>query len=185
MRKSLGQRLRKRRTPGMTLLLTYCAGYWGLMAKIRVARDQQREMERRHPKPAYSRWVNLTLQVEAGAGQDDFAVTPPLGNRIWLLGVKMYIFVPGVGNCASGFTYIRTSTDPRATAEQVATQWEPVIRNYGGPKPGFYWSCEQAGYEWEMAQFYDGAGRRFGAVAENLSPSQNFRMWVSLKISEG
>jgi len=155
------------------------------MAKVIVRRDQQAEIRRLYPKPAYSRWINLTVQVAAGIGEDDFAVTPPVGNRIWLLAVKMWVFVPGVGNCASGFTYIRTGTDQRVTSEMIATQWEPVIRNYGGPKPGFYWSCEQAAFDWDMDVLYLGSGRRFGVVAENLSAAQNFRIWVSFKISEG
>ena len=155
------------------------------MARIVVERGQQEAVRRAYPKPAYSRWVNLTLQVAAGLGEEDFAVTPPLGNRIWLLGVKMWVFVPGIGNCASGFTYIRTGTDPRATAGQVATQWEPIIRNYGGPKPGFYWSCEQAEFEWDMEVLYLGTGRRFGAVSESLTEAQSYRIWVSFKISEG
>ncbi|MBA7574954.1 hypothetical protein ES708_16770 [subsurface metagenome] len=155
------------------------------MAKIVVPRDQQEEVRRRYPKPAYSRWLNLTLQVAKGLGEEDFAVTPPIGNKVWLLGVKMWVFVPGIGTCASGFTYIRTGVDPRASAEQVAVQWEPIIRNYGGPKPGFYWSCEQALFEWDMEMLYIGSGRRFGAVSENLSDTQNYRIWVSFKVSEG
>jgi len=155
------------------------------MAKVIVRRDQQAEIRRRYPKPAYSRWINLTLQVAKGLGEEDFAVTPPIGNRVWLLGVKMWVMVPGVGVCGSGFTYIRTGTDPRASASDVATKWDPVIRNYGGPKPGFYWSCEFAAFDWDMEMLYLGQGRRFGAVAENLSATQNFRIWVSFKISEG
>lgn len=155
------------------------------MAKIVVRRDQQAEHRRRYPKPAYSRWINLTLQVAKGLGEEDLAITPPIGNRVWLLGVKMWVMVPGVGVCGSGFTYIRTGNDPGANASQVVTQWEPVIRNYGGPKPGFYWSCEDAAFDWDMEMLYLGAGRRFGVVAENLSATQNFRIWVSFKISEG
>ncbi|MBA7609962.1 hypothetical protein ES703_17165 [subsurface metagenome] len=155
------------------------------MAKFVVSRDQQAEVRRLYPKPAYSRVINLTLQVEKGLGEEDFAVTPPIGNRVWLLGVKMWVFVPGIGTCASGFTYIRTGTDPKVNAGQVATQWEPIIRNYGGPKPGFYWSCEYAFFEWDMEILYIGSGRRFGAVSENLSATQNYRIWVSFQISEG
>jgi len=155
------------------------------MAKIIVRRDQQAEIRRRYPKPAYSRWINLTLQVAKGLGEEDLAITPPIGNRVWLLGVKLWVFVPEIGNCASGFTYIRTGTDQKANASQVATKWDPVIRNYGGPKPGFYWSCEHGFWDWDMEMLYTGSGRRFGVVAENLSVTVAFRLWVSFKISEG
>lgn len=155
------------------------------MAKIVVERNQQREMERLHPKPAYSRVINLTLQIPAGLGKDDFAVSPPLGNRIWLLGVDLIILNRDVDVVCSGFIYISTGTDKRVTAPMIATKWDPIIRNYGGPKLGFYYSGIRDQFHWNMMKFYEGSGRRFGAVAENLTDIKGWRAWVSFEISEG
>jgi len=140
---------------------------------------------RLHPKPVYSRVINLTLQIPAGLGQDDFAVSPPIGNRIWLLGVDLIILNRDVDVVCSGFIYISTGTDKRVTAPMIATKWDPIIRNYGGPKPGFYYSGIRDKFHWDMMKFYEGSGRRFGAVAENLTDIKSWRAWVSFEISEG
>lgn len=155
------------------------------MAKIVVRRDQQAESRRLHPKPAYSRVINLTLQVAAGIGADDYAVSPPMGNRIWLLGVDLVILNMDVDVVCSGFFYISTGMDRNANAEKIATQWDPIIRNYGGPKPAFYYSGIRDKFHWDMMKFYEGAGRRFGVVAESLTDIKGFRAWVSFEISEG
>jgi len=155
------------------------------MAKIVVERNQQAEVRRRYPKPAYSRVINLTLQVPAGLGESDFAVSPPVGNRIWLLGVDLFILNMDVDIVCSGFIYISTGTDKRVTEPMIADQWDPVIRNYGGPKPGFYYSGIRDQFHWNMMKFYEGSGRRFGAVAENLTDIKGWRAWVSFEISEG
>lgn len=155
------------------------------MAKIVVARNQQEEVRRLHPKPAYSRVINLTVQVPAGAGSDDYAVSPPVGNRIWLLGVRMYVMNISVDIVCSGFIYISTGFDPKVTGEKIAVQWDPIIRNYGGPKPGFYYSGIRDKFHWSMMKFYEGPGRRFGVAAEGLSQYEVMRVWVAFEISEG
>lgn len=155
------------------------------MAKIVVPRDQQAEVRRLYPKPAYSRVINLTLQVAAGAGADDYAVSPPIGNRVWLLGVDLFLMSLDVDVVFSGFIYISTGKDKRASGEMIATQWEPIIRNYGGPKECLYFSTLGAHYHWNMMKFYEGAGRRFGVAGENLTDIIGWRAWVSLEISEG
>lgn len=155
------------------------------MAKIIVARGQQEAVRRESPKLAYSRVINLTLQIPAGLGKEDSAVSPPIGNRVWLLGVDLVILNMDVDVVCSGFIYIRTGTDKRVTAPMMAEQWEPVIRNYGGPKPGFYYSGIRDKFHWSMMRFYEGSGRRFGAVAENLTDIKGWRAWISFEISEG
>lgn len=155
------------------------------MAKIVVPRDQQAEVRRLYPKQAYSRVINLTLQVVAGAGKEDFAVSPPIGNRVWLLGVDLVILNSHVDILCSGFFYIGTGTDQKVDGEKIAVQWDPVIRNYGGPKPGFYYTGIRDHFHWDMMKFYEGSGRRFGAVAENLYATIGFRAWISLEVSEG
>lgn len=155
------------------------------MAKVIVARNQQDEVRRLHPKPAYSRVINLTLQIAAGAGNDDFAVSPPIGNRVWLLGVDLTILNMHVDVVCSGFIYISTGTETKVNAERIVSQWDPIVRNYGGPKRGFYFSGIREHYHWNMMKFYEGSGRSFGAVAENLTDVIGWRAWVSFEISEG
>ena len=155
------------------------------MAKIIVPRGQQEAVRRESPKQAYSRVINLTLQIPAGLGEEDFAVSSPVGNRVWLLGVDLFILNMDVDVVCSGFIYIRTGTDKKVTAPMIAEQWDPIIRNYGGPKPGFYYSGIRDQFHWNMMKFYEGSGRRFGAVAQNLTEIKGWRAWVSFEISEG
>lgn len=155
------------------------------MAKIIVPRGQQEAVRRESPKPAYSRVINLTLQVPAGAGEEDFAVSPPIGNRVWLLGVNLTILNMDIDVVCSGFIYISTGTEKKVTGGVIAEQWDPIIRNYGGPKPGFYYSGIRDKFHWDMMRFYEGSGRRFGAVAENLTDIKGWRAWISFEISEG
>lgn len=155
------------------------------MAKQIVRRNQQWDMERRHPKPAYSRVINLTLQIPAGVGNEDYAVSPPVGGRVWLLSVSLITMSQTRANAFGGFIYISTGTDKNAGPEMIAVQWQPVIRQYGGPKPAFYYTGFGDAYSWDMMQFFEGDGRRFGAVAQNLFATETWRAWISFQISEG
>jgi len=155
------------------------------MAKIIVGRDQQAEMQRLHPKPAYSRVINLTLQIPAGIGFADFAISPPVGNRIWLLGVSLITMSQTRANVFGGFIYITTGTQIKQQEGSGPQLEDNVIRNYGGPKPGFYYTGFGDSYHWDMMMFYEGSGRRFGAMAENLFATETWRAWISFEISEG
>ncbi|NVM23074.1 MAG: hypothetical protein HWN68_14985 [Desulfobacterales bacterium] len=155
------------------------------MSKIIVPRGQQEAVAREYPKLAYSRVINLTLQVPAGAGETDHAVTPPIGNRVWLLNVKMNFMSQTRASVFGGFVYISTGTAKEVNPAKIAGEWEPVIKQIGGPKPAFYYTGFGESYSWDMMKFYEGHGRRFGAVAENLSADQTWRLWVSFEISEG
>ena len=155
------------------------------MARVVVARGQQEAVAREYPKLAYSRVINLTLQIPAGLGKADFAVSPPVGNRVWLLGVDLFIMNMDVDVVCSGFIYISTGTDKKVTAPIVAEKWDQIIRNHGGPKPGFYYSGIRDKFHWNMMKLYEGSERRFGAVAENLTAIKGWRAWVSFEISEG
>lgn len=155
------------------------------MAKIVVARNQQAEMARLHPKPVYSRVINLTLQIPAGLGQVAFAISPPVGNRIWLLGVDLITMSQTRANVFGGFIYITTGTQLKRQGDAGLRLEDDVIRNYGGPKPGFYYTGFGDSYHWDMMMFYEGAGRKFGALAENLFVTETWRAWISFQISEG
>lgn len=155
------------------------------MAKMITPGWQQVQVRRDFPKPAYSRVINLTLQVPAGLGNDDFAVSPGVGNRIWLLSVTLNLMSQTRANVFGGFIYISTGTDKRVDAEKIAVDWDPVIRQYGGPKPAFYYTGFGDSYSWDMMRLYVGSGRKFGAMASNLFASESWRAWISLEISEG
>lgn len=155
------------------------------MARIVVARNQQAEVARLHPKPVYSRVINLTIQIPSTLGDEDFAVSAPVGNRVWLLGVSMYVMNLSVDIVCSAFIWISTGTDKKVNGTTIAMKWDPIIREYGGPKPCFYYSGIRDMFHWNMMKFYEGSGRRFGIVGDSLSIYETMRVWVSFEISEG
>jgi len=155
------------------------------MAKIVVARDQQAEMRRLHPKPAYSRIVNLEVLVPAGIGAEGFNYTPPLGNRLWLLSVDLWFFNPTPDIQIGGFIYLRTGGKKPASPGETAMKWDSVVDDSTGIKPGIYWTGLRAHIRWDMMKFYEGSERRFALLIENFSETQQWLAWVSFQISEG
>lgn len=155
------------------------------MAKIIVGRDQQAETLRRHPKPAYSRVVQLEMIVPIGVGSSVFKITPPLGERLWLLSVKLVTMSHDVDVVIGGFIYITTGTSKEPTEKVVAEKWDLIIPSTGGMKPGFTYKGIRDTFTWSMMRFYEGKPRRFGVVIENLSDLNQWWAWVSFEISEG
>ncbi|MBA7522327.1 hypothetical protein ES705_14445 [subsurface metagenome] len=155
------------------------------MAKIIVGRDQQAEVRRRYPKPAYSRIVNLEVLVADGLDGVGFNYTPPLGNRLWLLSVDLWFINPTLDVLIGGFVYLRTGDTKPESAGEVAMKWQSVIDDSTGIKPGIYWTGLNAHFHWDMMRFYEGRGRRFGVMIENFNQYQQWLAWASFQISEG
>ncbi len=142
-------------------------------------------MRRLHPKPAYSRIVNLEVLVSDGIGGYGFNYTPPLGNRIWLLSVDLWFINPTLDVLIGGFIYLRTGDTKPASAGEVAMRWDSVIDDSTGIKPGIYWRGLSQHFRWDMMRFYEGRGRRFGVMIENSNIYQSWLCWASFQISEG
>lgn len=155
------------------------------MAKVIVGRDQQAEMRRLHPKPAYSRVINLEVLVSDGLGGEGFNYTPPLGNRLWLLSVDLWFMNPTVDVTIGGFIYLRTGMAKPESAGEVAMKWASVIDDTTGIKPGIYWVGLNEHFHWDMMRLYEGQHRRFGVVIENFNVDQKWLCWASFQISEG
>lgn len=155
------------------------------MAKIRVARDQQAEVRRLHPKPAYSRVVQLELLVPIGVGNSVYRITPALGQKLWLLSVKLVTLSHDIDVMIGGFIYITTGTTRDPSEEVVATKWDLLLPSTGGMKPGLTYKGIRDSYTWQMMRLFEGKPRRFGVVIENFSNLNQWWAWVSFEISEG
>lgn len=155
------------------------------MAKIVVPRNQQEEVARLHPKPVYSRVVQLELLVPKGEGNSICRVTPPFGDRLWLLSVKLVTLSHDIDVVIGGFIYITTGISRDASENVVATKWELIIPSTGGMKPGLTYKGIRDQYTWKMMRFYEGTSRRFGVVIENFCDLNQWWAWVSFEISEG
>ncbi|MBA7677845.1 hypothetical protein ES703_86111 [subsurface metagenome] len=155
------------------------------MARIVVPRNQQAEMQRLHPKPVYSRVVQLELIVPKGVGNSIYRITPPLGDRLWLLSVKLVTLSHDIDVIIGGFIYITTGFTKDPSENVVATQWDLIIPSTGGMKPGLTYKGIRDQFTWHMMRFYEGTSRRFGVVIENFSDLNQWWAWVSFEISEG
>ena len=155
------------------------------MAKIVTRRNQQEEMRRLHPLPAYSRQVGIEVAVPAGVGADGFNFTPVIRQGAWLLGVDFWAFGVNVGETIGGFISIAVGTEEPKTAEEIVTKWEPVMR-YSGIKPMMYWwSVDRGHFHWNMKQFYDNRTTRFACNISNFHATIPWWAWVFFEISEG
>jgi len=150
-----------------------------------VKEEQQIRVAEKFPVPAYSRVFGLFCQLSPGVGNDDYAVSQPLGNRLWLLGVRCE-FMPQALDEASGcLLYIASGQDAKANAEAISTRWDLVLECSGGAKKGIYWTIEPRELYLPMKRLYTGRALRFGIVAENLSATVGLNVNVFFEISEG
>lgn len=154
------------------------------MAKIKVPRNQQLAMAAAHPKPVYSRIVSCRLVVAFGAGAK-FRVTHALGDRLWLLGVKVWLVPKPIDpTLSTDFKIITGSLKPGNSSE--AYKWENVIPLYGSSDELRLWAAYDGRdyFEWKMMKFYEGRPRMFGIYAIRLGVGTDV-LRVSFEVSEG
>jgi len=153
------------------------------MAKVIVRRDQQAEMRRLHPMPAYSRVVTIE-HVDPAPGGQDFAVTPALADKLWLLSVDVWITGQGLPVATSWWFDLRRGLRKPATRLAVQ-QWEyllPVLamtgtwifNGYGNP----------VHRHWDMNVWYESPAQRFAVIGHMVGPVLS-RITASFRISEG
>ena len=155
------------------------------MAKIVVARDQQAEMRRLHPKPAYSRVIAQDFMLMDSAGGFYYMISPPIGNRVWLLSIDVWFQPWAIDGLICLWFQFKTGQTDMASKNDVVFRWESVIDvprhvdnqmyHWGGP----------AHRRFEMMQFYEGQGRRFAATGQIYGASVDCWMSVAWQISEG
>lgn len=137
------------------------------------------------PAPVQSRVIALELHCPAGIGNSDWCSTPPLGNRLWLYGIDVWIYCTTPGPGIGGFFYLTYGTYEPSSGEDVAVRWTPIIPLYCGLKLGFLWyDCASFHRHFSMAKLFTNDGLRFGAVVEN-GGAQAWMTTVAFEISEG
>jgi len=154
------------------------------MAKIVVPRNQQLAMAEEHPKPYYSRIVSVHLYMHTH-GAEVYAVTPSLGNRIWLLGIRAWTTIQPVDLSQFLHFDLVQGSEKAVDVEQVKrwTRLVPIRNYFDGLE---YWQIYDGspGFEWSMMQFFEGSMIRFGAWGWRDGENP-VRMQISFEISEG
>jgi len=149
-----------------------------------VVKDrQQLVMAERRPVPAYSRVVELTIS-NVGKLQSDYAYSPPLGSRLWLLGVRVWADHGSL--VGDGFLnlYLRYGMGVPANAEAVS-RWRPLWKVWGkGKWEALALGGASPGRVYTMQMLFEGNALRFGVLVLNSADSQ---LWVNVafEISEG
>lgn len=137
-----------------------------------------------NPVSTYSRVVSCVVALKEAA-TEAYAVTPVVGQRVWLLKVTCF-FTPMVANpTKQHFFRLYTGTTKISAAAEMHDQENvlPLV------SPGFTdepWTYSDGVMEmsWDMRRLYTGAGRWFGILAE-VGPWPPREICVSFEISEG
>ena len=137
------------------------------------------------PGGAYSRVFGLACKANAGIGNDDFAYSPPVGNRFWLRWMSLWFGGGNASTCA-GTIYISSGLGVPANGEVVALRWEMVIPFWSGTtKPAIMLQGREGYLWWPMNRLYRGEGLRFGLAIENGSATRPWWVNAWFEISEG
>ncbi|MBA7677293.1 hypothetical protein ES703_85550 [subsurface metagenome] len=154
------------------------------MARKIVGRNQQEEIRRLYPKTAYSRWISL--QIYAPADDLGFNYTEMVGQRCWLLAVKVKCIAKVVVDpMKTSAFWITTGTEIPTSHSEVAN-WENVLPVLNWQRVRGVWNLwdGMTGFDWEMEMLYLGHTRRFAVALQRVgAPSEILQ--VSFKISEG
>lgn len=153
------------------------------MARIAVPRTQP-ALQRIVPAPVHSRVVLMQLLVAAGVGNDDYAVTPPLGNRVRLLGVDVWIMPTSQGGFIEASLKVTAGSGERFTGLVVSEAWAPVMDVTMLLKVGILFYCCDNHFHFDMNKLYIGESQRFGMYSVSTSNTQ-YTILGGFHIAEG
>lgn len=150
-----------------------------------VNRSQQVYRGAVYPISAYSRVVSIELTVP-DTGITYFHTTPPVGNKVWLLQVKIMVFPKSI-NAGQGTGVRVLAGSGHNLSLQDVLGWENVLPLYPPNNPIFPWTIRDGihSLEWDMTRLYEGKARRFavtGFRGMGLGPDE---IYASFQIAEG
>lgn len=148
------------------------------------SKSQQLVKPAMNPVSTYSRQVLVQLRVPAGVGNTDYAITPPLGDTTWLLGVDLWLSAIGIGVWIGGMIHIKTGTGREPSAGLIVTRWESIMDTSMLLKGAIVWYGDIGHLHFSMKRLYRESGRRFGIVIENLK-ANTINALGAFEISEG
>jgi len=154
-----------------------------IMAKL-ITDGQQARTAVLYPGARYSRVV--TCQDVAVQAVPGFGVSLPVGQRVWLLSIRLWH--RHAGPDTNDFTIVRffTGTTRISSAADILG-WEEIMPVVGGADVPVYWRLydEWPSMEWSMTQFFVGEGRRFGIYTLRSAGALSDEIYVSFEVAEG
>lgn len=152
------------------------------MAKL-ANRDQRIVTGVTKPRSGYSRIVSMAQTLPQPANLQ-YCFTEALGQRLWLLGIDVWIFgKPASVNDSWWFIIRRGFQMPTATAQ--IWDWENVLPLLA-PTGSWSWHGYTTPYHmhWSMHKLFEGQSQRFGAAINITTPITSY-FEASFEISEG
>ncbi len=155
-----------------------------MSAKL-LTKDQRLVVGVTKPRSSYSRTIGVWSQIK-GIDEVGWGYTPPLGQTIWLLDVRVY-FSPD--RTAEGdqinFGIHVGHTKPKDADELKA--WDPVIPIYmpDGRLTYFVQTQKSESMSWPMQRLFTGNEIRFGTWVSGSLTVGICEMWTFFEISEG
>ena len=120
------------------------------------------------------------------AGFPGFGLTQRVGQRVWLLGVRLWHRHAGV--TSEGYTSVQFFTGTTLiSTEAEMLLWDEVLPVSGAGDDLIFWRLydEWPSMAWSMNRLFIGEGRRFGFHATRALGYLADEMYVSFEISEG
>lgn len=146
---------------------------------------QQLETGVRFPRGVYSRVVTCVAVVKAPAVQAA-GFTPPLGNRLWLLSVKLWTVnsTPAVADWYD-FWILQGQGTPAGYPE--IRRWEDIMPVHwvGSPPLGLREYSNDRVFTWSMNRHFAYEAIRFGVAFNTGGVSPYIECYASFEISEG
>ncbi len=148
-----------------------------------ISRDQPLVMGVYYPRGVYSRVVTIGHSLPSAA-DERFVCTPPLGNKLWLLGIKLWFTGSAALDTDAWWFTLRRGFARRPTQLGI-WQWEDMLPVFSPNGVGIWngWGSPKA-FEWSMNRLYEGAAQKF-ALIWNLTGPLMGHIQASFEISEG
>ena len=153
------------------------------MSKI-VNTSQQIVAGATAPASSYSRQVLVQLNVPPNVGGTDYGITLPLGNKVWLLSIDLWIYGVAINVWHYGLIHINTGTGQQVNAGIVATQWQPVMDTSMLFNQVIIWQGETGHLHFEMGKLFTTESQRFGVVYQSMV-AQRTLILGAFQVSEG
>ena len=138
-----------------------------------------------YPRGVYSRVVSCSDVVTFGNPRGIYTIG--VGERVWLLSVKLLWEPYPVDNTSVTYFRVMTGTTTPGDAAQMRANWDNVLPKLGAGNIDANWYHQYGITEmsWRLNQYFEGVGRRFGVWMQTVMPGKGQACQASFEISEG
>lgn len=155
------------------------------MGKIYLPQDQQEDIRRRFPKPAYSRITGFTIALPDD-GNWRYNYTDVIGDRVWLLNVKVYV-LPKAVDVTKAVAFVMLVGSGKPTNVNDMHAWDRIAPCRSEQGAQLVWTIHDGRHEmyFDMMRFFRGRHIRFGIMAWRTAAAGIDGIWAQFTISEG